>query len=283
MFFKRFFSELFYDILGGLSYGIGIVCFFNSSNIAPGGISGISIMLNYLFKLPIGIMSFILNIPVIIAGYLRLDKSTMNKTLKSILVTTLIIDYIITPYFPVYSNDRMLAALFGGIMLGFGLVLIFSMGSTTGGTDIVSYIIRQKFPHFSIGRAMMMVDCVIIAVSTLVFKNIESGLYAIVGLFCSTKIIDALLYGADRGTLMLIISQKNKEIGKKIIATLGRGATLLNSHGMYSGKENGVLLCAVRRHEFAKLKKIVTETDNDAFFMVCPADEIAGEGFSKKS
>lgn len=282
MFFKSFFIDLLYDILGGLAYGIGIVCFFNSCNIAPGGISGISIMLNYLFDTPIGIVSLLLNMPILIAGYLRLDKSVMNKTLKSILVTTIIMDYIVTPFFPVYSSDRILAALFGGIILGFGLVLIFSRGSTTGGTDILSHIIRQKFPHFSIGRAMMMVDCVIILISTLVFKNIESGLYAIVGLFCSTKIIDSLLYGADRGTLILVISQKNREIGEKIIKNLGRGATLLDSHGMYSGVKNAVLLCAVRRHEFSRLKKIVTETDNDAFFMVCPADEIAGEGFSKK-
>ena len=220
MFFKSFFIDLLYDILGGLAYGIGIVCFFNSCNIAPGGISGISIMLNYLFDTPIGIVSFLLNIPILTAGYFLLDKSIMNKTLKSILVTTIIMDYIVTPFFPVYSSDRILAALFGGIILGFGLVLIFSRGSTTGGTDILSHIIRQKFPHFSIGRAMMMVDCVIILISTLVFKNIESGLYAIVGLFCSTKIIDSLLYGADRGTLILVISQKNREIGEKIIKNL---------------------------------------------------------------
>ena len=177
----------------------------------------------------------------------------------------------------------MLASLFGGLLLGTGLALIFQQGSTTGGTDILSHLIKRKYPHFSIGRAMMIIDCIIIGLSTVVFHDIESALFAVVGLFCSTKIIDSLLYGADRGTLVFIISEKKKEISNEIITSMERGATLLHSRGMYSGKESGVLLCAVRRHEFARLKKLVSDIDFNAFFMVCPAEEIAGEGFTKKS
>lgn len=282
MFFKDFFKDLFYDVLGGLLYGIGIVCFFNSSNIAPGGVSGISIMLNFLFGVPIGITGLLINVPIIIAGYLKLGKQMMTKTLKTILITTIIIDSIITPFFPVYSNDRMLAALFGGLLLGTGLSLIFSRGATTGGTDILSHIIRIKYPHFSIGKAMMIIDCIIILISTIVFKNIESALYAVIGLFCSTKILDSLIYGADRGTVVFIISEKNSKISKSIITGLGRGVTLLDAHGAYSGRENNVLMCAVRRHEFSRLRRIVNTIDANAFFIVSSAEEICGEGFTRK-
>lgn len=280
---KLFFKDIIYDCLGGLAYGVGVVCFFNSSNIAPGGVSGISIMLNYLFGAPIGLTGLLINIPIIVLGYIYLGRTMMNKTLKSILVTTVIIDAVITPLFPVYSNDRMLAALFGGLLLGVGLALIFQQGSTTGGTDILSHLIRLKYPHFSIGKAMLIIDCIIIALSTFVFHDIESALFAIVGLFCSTKVIDSLLYGADRGTVLFIVSRKNSEISEKIIKDMTRGVTLLHSKGMYSGTESGVLMCAVRRHEFAKLKKIINEIDYNAFFMVCPAEEIAGEGFTRKT
>ncbi len=280
--YKNILKDIFYDCLGGLTYGVGVVCFFNSSNIAPGGVSGISIMLNYLFGAPIGITGLLINIPIIVLGYIYLGKKMMNKTLKSILITTIIIDGIITPFFPVYSNDRMLASLFGGLLLGTGLALIFLRGSTTGGTDILSHLIKRKYPHFSIGRAMMIIDSVIIGLSTVIFKDIESALFAVVGLFCSIRIIDVLLYGADRGTLILIISKKNNEISKKIITNMERGATMLRSRGMYSGEESGVLMCAVRRYEFAKLKKLISETDSSAFFIVCSADEIAGEGFTQK-
>lgn len=280
--FKSISKDIFYDCLGGLAYGVGVVCFFNSSNIAPGGVSGISIMLNFLFGAPIGITGLLINVPIIILGYIYLGKTMMNKTLKSILITTFIIDFIITPFFPVYSNDRMLASLFGGLLLGTGLALIFQQGSTTGGTDILSHLIKRKYPHFSIGRAMMIIDSVIISLSTIVFGDIESALFAVIGLFCSTKIIDSLLYGADRGTLVFIISDKNKEISDEIITRMERGATLLYSKGMYSGKQSGVLMCAVRRHEFARLKNLVYSVDFNAFFMVCPAEEIAGEGFTRK-
>lgn len=282
MFFKDFFKDLLHDILGSLLYGTGIVCFFNSCNIAPGGVSGISIMLNFLFGAPIGITGLLINVPIIIAGYLKLGKSMMTKTLKTILITTIIIDCVITPFFPVYKNDRMLSALFGGLLLGTGLALIFQQGSTTGGTDVLSHIIRIKYPHFSIGRAMMIIDCIIIGISVIVFKNLESALYAVVGLFCSTKILDSLLYGADRGTVVFIISEKTSKISKSIITGLGRGVTLLDAHGAYSGRDNNVLMCAVRRHEFARLRKIVNAIDNNAFFIVLPAEEISGEGFRKK-
>lgn len=280
MFFKKFFKALFYDIAGGLLYGTGIVCFFNSSNIAPGGVSGISIMLNFLFGSPIGITGFLINIPIIIAGYLTLEKSMMTKTLKTVLVTTIIIDCII-PYFPVYNNDRMLASVFGGLLLGSGLALIFSQGSTTGGTDILSYIIRLKYPHFSIGRAMLIVDFVIISVSAVIFKNIESTLYAAIGLFCSAKILDSLLYGADRGTVVFIVSEKSEELSRSLMSAMGRGVTLLKSSGAYTGQNGNVLMCAVRRHEFVRLRHIVNATDGNAFFIAASAEEISGEGFSK--
>lgn len=282
MFFKKLFKSLFYDISGGLLYGAGIVCFFNSSSIAPGGVSGISIMLNFLFGVPIGITGFLINLPIIVVGYLTLGKTMITKTLKTLLVTTIIIDCVVTPFFPTYSNDRMLASIFGGLLLGTGLTLIFSQGSTTGGTDILSHIIRLKYPHFSIGRAMLLVDFVIISVSAVIFKNIESALYAAVGLFCSSKILDSLLYGADKGTVVFIVSEKSAVLSRAIISGMGRGATLLKASGAYSGQSSCMLMCAVRRHEFVRLRHLVGTIDSNAFFIAAAAEEISGEGFKKR-
>lgn len=269
------------EAFGAILYGSGICCFLDPSNIAPGGVSGISIMLNYLIGAPIGTTSLLINIPVLIAGFIRLDKTLIKRSVFSLILTSAVIDYIITPFFPVYTGDRLLGSVFGGVLMGAGLGFIFNCGSTTGGTDILSLLLKIKFPYLRIGFAMLLIDCIILAMSIFVFHDLESGLYGIIALFCSTKLIDFLVYSSDKASLTFIISENCEKIAEKIFEHIDRGVTIIDATGGFTGKKIKIIMCAVRRQEFTELKKITFEADKNAFMTSAVSEGVFGEGFYK--
>lgn len=271
--------DLLSDIAGTFLMAVSIHCFWERASIAPGGVSGISIMLKFLFGLPVGLMTLIINIPLLILGMKFLGRTFTVRTIRTLLISTFILDLAVTPYMPQYEGDRMLGAIFGGVFMGIGLGLIFMRGSTTGGVDILSCLIERKYPHIPIGKALMMIDCVILAVSALVFGNIETVLFGIVALYCQTQVINQIVYGADKGQQILCISEKNKQIAEKIIKEIGRTATFLNAEGAYTGKESSVLMCIIDVQEYAKVKETIRNTDPKAFIIVSEATRIMGEGF----
>lgn len=272
-------ADILVDIIGSVIYDIGIHCFVGPANIAPGGMSGVAIIINYLASLPIGIMTFVLNIPLLFLAWKFLGRSLALKTIKSLFINTFILDYVIAPLLPQYLGDRMIASGFGGILMGVGLAMIFMRGSTTGGTDIMSYLLQLKFPHIPIGKAVLIVDCVIIAASMLAFGNVETGLFGIVSLVCCTKAMDSIIYGLEKGTKFTVYSHQNQEIARVIMEDLERGVTLLEAQGAYTRKERYVLVCVVRRQEYAKVKSIIYDIDPSAFVTVDEVDEVLGEGF----
>ena len=268
------------DVLGSLLFAIGIVSFTEPANIAPGGVSGIAIILNYLWDvLPIGGLSIAITVPLMILSFKYLGRRASVKTICSLIISSLMIDWIAAPFFPVYSGDRLLGAVFGGVFMGAGLALIFLRGSTTGGTEIVSNLMRLRWPHISMGRAILFVDCAVIAASIVVFGNLESGMYGIISLFCTTKVIDTIVYGFDQGNMVTVVSDQYEEISRRILEEIDRGVTLLHGKGAYTGQEKEVLICAVRKSEFSRLKSIVREVDHSAFVVTTEAGEIFGEGF----
>lgn len=268
------------DLLGSLLFAIGIVCFTEPANIAPGGVSGLAIILNYIWDvLPIGGVSMAINVPLMILSFMFLGRRASVKTICSLVISSLMIDWVAAPFFPVYVGEPLLGAVFGGVFIGAGLALIFLRGSTTGGTEIVSNLMRLRWPHISMGRAILFVDFAVIALSIVVFGNLESGMYGIISLFCSTKVIDAIVYGFDQGNMVTVVSDKNPEIAQRILRDIDRGVTLLHGKGAYTGQEKEVLICAVRKSEFAKLKSIIREVDHAAFVVTTEAGEILGEGF----
>ena len=270
------------DVLGSLLFAIGIVSFTEPANIAPGGVSGIAIILNYLWDvLPIGGLSIAINVPLMILSFKYLGRRASVKTICSLIISSLMIDWIAAPFFPVYSGDRLLGAVFGGVFMGAGLALIFLRGSTTGGTEIVSNLMRLRWPHISMGRAILFVDCAVIAASIVVFGNLESGMYGIISLFCTTKVIDTIVYGFDQGNMVTVVSDQYEEISRRILEEIDRGVTLLHGKGAYTGQEKEVLICAVRKSEFSRLKSIVREVDHSAFVVTTEAGEIFGEGFKR--
>lgn len=271
--------DILFDIAGAFLYAIGIYCFAEGANIAPGGISGIAIMAKHIFGCPIGIFCVAANIPLIILANKKISKIFALRTLCSLIISSIILDNAVSVYMPQYAGERIIACVFSGVFIGGGLALIFSRGSSTGGTDIVSLLIEKKWPHIQIGTAIMIIDFFIITVSAIVFKNIDSAMFGIISLFCQTKIIDGVIYGLNRGKQVLIVSEKNDEIAKKIISDMERGATFLKAFGAYTKHDMPVLLCVVGRTEFHKLKTIVYKEDNKAFMIISETTETFGKGF----
>ncbi len=267
-------------ILGSIIYSAGINCFTAPNDIAPGGISGLATVISYLTNhaVSIGLVFGLVNIPLIIAGFLRLGKVLMAKTVLAVAVTTVCTDFL-SGFFPVYTGDRIIAAVFGGVLMGAGLGIVYNRDGTTGGTDIINKIIQKAKPHLSLGVIMMMTDAFVVLVSILAFGNLESGLYAIIAIFVSSRLMDYILYGGREGKAVLIFSEKAEEIGKAITTSISRGATYLKGQGVYTGADKNVICCAVPKNEYAKLKRIVREYDVKAFIITATADEVLGEGF----
>ena len=271
-------------VAGALIDAVSVNVFTAPNHIAPGGITGIGTMLNYLFQTPIGMVNMIINIPIIIWAIVEIGYKLVAKSIAAIIVFSVAIDTLAL-VLPAYDGNPFLAAIFGGVLEGIGLALVFMRGSTTGGTDMIARLLGKHFRHLSMGKLMLAVDLVIIAASALVYQKLESALYAIIAIFVSTRIIDTILYGTDSGNgkLYFIISKKSDEIRRRILEDIDRGVTIIPIQGGYSGQDGDMLLCAVRRYEVAKINDIIHTADRDAFVIVGEAGEITGEGFRSAS
>lgn len=275
-------KELLLDILicsaGAFIYAIGVNCFVSSNEISSGGATGLAILANYLWDFPIGTAMFVINIPLFVISFIVFGKSFIIKTLFSTFMTSLFIDTGAL-FMPVYEGDKILAALFGGVFMGIGLGVIFTRGSTSGGTDIMGRLLKKALPHLSMGRLVMICDLFVVLLAGVVYKNIESILYATIVFFVSSKSIDLVLYGSDSGKMMMIISDNADEIAKAITTETPRGVSILPVQGAYTGKAKHMLLSVVRPHEVAKMRKIVKRFDEKPFIIISDASEILGLGF----
>ena len=276
---KDLWIDFIYDIAAGFLQAIGLHCFIDSIDIAPGGATGIAILLNRFIPIPLGTMTFLINIPLLIASWIYLGRSRTIKTLKTVAIVSLILDFIVIPYFPVYPGDKMVSCLFGGVLVGASLALVFMRGSTTGGGDIVAKLLQKFRPHMQTSAAIMVTDLVIIGASIIVFQNIESGLYGLINMVTATYVIDVILYGLNKSTMLTIMSPNAQEIAEELMNSLERGCTLIRSRGAYSKTEGETVICVVDRKQFYKAKKIIYGIDPKAFAIVSEAQEVYGEGF----
>ena len=270
-------------LVGALIYGIGTHAFVEPAHIAPGGAMGIALMVNHFADLPIGLLTLAINIPLLVLAWFSLSHRFAVSTAFATAVCSFILDFMVAPVCPVYTGDRILCSLYGGILSGVGMGLIFMAGMTTGGSDILGYVLQKKRPQLSIGRALMAVDGVILLMSIYVFGNIDAALFGLVSLFATTKVIDSVIYGGDASTMATVVTRKPREIARRIIADLDRSATLVQATGAYSGKDTSVLLCTVRKSQFQRQRKIVYEADPGAFLMATEASEVLGDGFKALS
>jgi len=276
----NYIGDVFLIILGSLVYSLGLHCFTAPNGIAPGGVIGVATVAHSFAPLQVGTLYALFNLPLLIIGFIRLGKARMIKTVLSVAVITAATDFLYVGL-PVYKGDKVLAALFGGALFGFGMGLIYVREGTSGGIDIVNRIINKKSPHLRMGAIGFASDAVIIAGAMLAYRNIESGLYAIIAIFVSGRVVDLILYGSLEGKLLYIFSDEFAEITKMILFEEKRGATILKGVGAYSGAERDVVCCAVQKNQYARIKRRVAEIDKDAFIIITNAGEVFGKGFSE--
>lgn len=266
--------------VGAALYALSVVIFTAPNNIAPGGLTGIATLINYLLGLPIGTFILLMNVPLFLIGFKRLGRGYLIKSIAGAVLVSLFID-ILTPFIPVYKGNMILACIFGGILNGSGIALIFSRGGSSGGTDIAASLIHKYFPQFSVGYIIMLSDAVIVIISAFVYNSIEAGLYAVISIYVSSKLIDRIIYGTsrDNGKLMLIITERYNEILSSLLEKIPRGVTVLDAVGAYSGNRKKLLICAVRPNQVFKVNNIVKTLDSSVFIIVTTATAISGEGF----
>lgn len=267
-------------VVGSVFYAVGISLFLEPNNLAPGGVSGIGIMVNYLTPLSVGAVTLILNIPLMIIGLIKLGRAFAVSTGIGVLLTSVLVDVfsLIKPI----TDDRLLASIAGGAILAVGLALIFKTGATTGGVDIVIRLLRLKFKHIKSGAIMFMIDGTISLLSYFVYRDFDIALYAVLSLIVSSLVMDLVLYGGDEAKLAFIVTEKQDEIVKYVLDNLDIGASVLNATGAYSKSLKHIVLCATRKQLLPRLEEIVLECDKDSFMIVTSASEIYGEGFKEK-
>ncbi|MCH3972254.1 MAG: YitT family protein [Oscillospiraceae bacterium] len=277
---KSVLVDLLLYFASGCIFAVAIRVFTAPNKIAPGGVTGLATVLNYVFGLPIGLVSFLINIPIFIAAFMGIGYRIVSKTIVASLFSSIAIDWF-GSMLPAYKGDPMLAAIFGGLLEGISLAIVFMRGATTGGTDLVARLLQRHFRHLSTGKLMMSVDVVVVVISAIIYRRVESVLYAVIYLFVSTNVIDALLYGADSGSgkVLWIVTKYPDEIAQRIFKEVDRGVTAMHSKGMYSGREGEVLMCAVSRSEVYQVMDLVKDEDKDAFIIAGEAAQIRGEGF----
>lgn len=277
---KNFLIDLGFILLGSIIYALSVDIFTAPNLIAPGGITGLATVLNYLFGTPIGLMAFLINVPIIIWAVCEIGYKLVVKTMIAIVLSSVLID-LFAAFVPVYRGNMILVALIAGVFEGLGLSLTFIRGATTGGTDMIARLLGHRLPHFSMGKLMLVIDGIIVAISAVVFGSIDNAIYACIVIFVSTKLIDSILYGTDSGTgkLFFVMSPKVREMGDRVIKELDRTVTYLDSHGGYTKEAGETMLCAVRRYEVYHIQTIIREVDRDAFVIVGDSGEITGEGF----
>lgn len=270
------------DILG-LSVGtfllaVGLILFLEPNGIAPGGVTGFAIVLKQITGIPIYITNLVINGPLFVMAVIILGKNFGWKTLYATGALSFFLkilpSQIVTP-------DYLLASIFGGLVSGIGLGIVFRFGGTTGGTDLMGALLNKYFPSISIATFMMAIDSLVVIFAGVVAKNIDTSFYSIISLFITARVIDLILEGMGYSKAFLIITEKTEEISQRIMEDLDRGVTLLEGTGMYTKERKDMLLCVVSRSQFMKAKNIVNSIDKDAFIMVTEVSEVLGEGFEE--
>lgn len=282
---KPFLRDLVHDAIGSILFALGIYTFASQASFAPGGITGIALIINhYVPFLRIGFLSLLLNIPVALICYRTLGRGFFLKSIKTMIISALFMD-LVFPLFPTYpvevgSVQQLLAALFAGAFSGAGLALIYMRGSSTGGTDFIIMSVRKKFPHLSIGTISFAIDGCVIFLGGLVFGNINAVLFGVLMTFVSTTIIDKLMYGSGAQRMLLVISDKGEEIAAAIGSEMERGVSLAKVRGAYTGNEHSMMMCVCSKSEVFHARQIVNRIDKQAMVMLTTVDEAYGLGFS---
>ena len=274
-------NEVITLMIGCLLMGISINMFLNPHNIAPGGLTGVSIIINTLTGIPIWIINIAFDIPLFLFAFRILGKKEGSKTLLGIIFLTASLKITENLSSIEVTNDVLLSAISGGIILGVSLGLIFRINGSTGGTDLIALLLHKFFPSLSIPTLMGFADGCVVILSGIVSRNIETALYSAIALYIIVKVSDIMVEGINTSSSFTIISDKYMEIGNAITDELQRGATILKGQGLYTGHEKNVLLVVVSKKQVITLRKLVKRIDPHSFIIISDIFEVLGEGFKE--
>ena len=270
-------------LVGCVSYAAGVTIFAVPNNIAQSGMTGVAIIINYLFDTPIGITNFALNIPLFILAWIFIGKKFTLKTLWVTTILSLVMDGMTTlinrGIIPTYEGDTLLACIFCGALCGFGLSMAFLRDSTTGGTDIIMRLFKLILPHYSMGKLIMIFDAMVVVAAAIVFKSAESALYAAILIFVSSKVVDYVTYGAGNGKMLLVFTDNAHTVTRAITSQMTRGVSIVPVEGGYTGEKKNMLIIVLRSHEVSRVRAIIKKADPHTFTVITEAREIFGEGF----
>ncbi|HIU35937.1 MAG TPA: YitT family protein [Candidatus Fimenecus excrementigallinarum] len=267
---------------GGALYAAAVRVFLAPNDILLGGFTGISTVLHHLFGTPIGTVVFLLNIPLLVLACRKFGAAFLLRTGLATLLSSAFMD-LFALFLPVYTGDRLLGALFGGILGGAGLGLVFLRGATTGGADILSKLLRLKFPQMSMGRLILLLDLAVVLLSFAVYRSFEAVLYSLVAIYVSAQAVDLAQTGLSHDKLLFIVTEKGETAVREIVETLDRGVSVLDVRGGYTGEKRQMLFCAVRASDAARLAKAVRALDDSAFIVISDISDVLGEGFKSRT
>ena len=266
-------------VVGSAIYAVGFQFFMFPNSIVSGGIVGISMIINHFTQWPVGVMTIIMNIPLFAVAWRYFGLDFLIGSLVGMALSSAFVDLFALTGISL-TNDPMLASIIGGVIKGFGLGVIYYVGTTTGGVDIVAKLLRMKYPHINLGTLLMLLDAAIIGAYAIIFHIYESAMYSVIAMFVVSKVIDLVLYGIDNSCICYIISERSQDISDEIISGhMHRGVTILDGRGAYSGKEKQVIMCVIKRQQISEIRRIIRNIDENAFFIVSDAKNVFGNGF----
>jgi len=274
---RKIIKEFIYIVIGCIFMAIGTSLFLLPNKLSSGGFSGIATIIYYLFNMPLGTTMLILNIPLFIISFIKVGRSVVIKGIVGTVILSTFID--IFDNIKQITTDRFLACIYGGICVGIGTAIILKAHASTGGTDMLSYVVKSYKPHFRTSNLIVFVDIAIVLVNMLVFKEVEIGLYSAIVIYLMGKMIDIVFEGIYFTKNMFIVSNKYKEIAEEIGKKLDRGSTGIYAKGMYTTQKKMMLWCVANRNEVARIKEIAIEIDPKAFIVISNAREAWGKGF----
>lgn len=274
---KSYFKNMIIIILGCLIMAIGTSVFLLPNKFSTGGVTGIATILYYLFKIPLGTINIIINIPILIFTFYRLGKRILANSIIGAVLYSIFIDLL--DKIPILTTDEFLSSLYGGIFLGIGTGLVLNANASTGGTELISNIIKTYNFNIKTSTLIMAIDSAIVLLNVIIFKEIEIGLYSAIAIIIMGKVIDIIVEGTNFSKLIFIISKKNDTISKEIGNIIKRGTTGLYGKGMFKDENRLILMCATGRGDILKIKQIVKRNDKEAFIIIANAREVLGKGF----
>ncbi|MEG6523072.1 YitT family protein [Desulfotomaculum sp. 1211_IL3151] len=275
----RFIKDNLGVTVGAILTAIALDAFLVPAKIAAGGLSGVATILYHLLNLPVGLMMLIMNVPLFIWSFFRLGSRYSVNSIYGTVALSVFID-LFAPYIPLLTEDLLLACLYGGVLMGLGLGLVFRFNGTTGGTELLAAILRT-YVGINIGQLLFIIDGLVVIWAGYVFRSAELAMYALIAIFLTAWLIDLVIDGFSSDKAFIIITRKADAISQAIIKELDRSATAWKARGMYSGEEQEVMISVVGRAEATRLKEIVKNEDPRAFIILANVHEVLGEGFKE--